>query len=82
MTKCNEKNINTLNCYTSNCIYLITCCRCGLQYVGETVKSLRDRFSGHRAGMKNAFADNVRYNVTYNIMQYNKVTLNKVIITL
>ena len=30
VTKCDDKNINTLNCSTSNCIYLITCCRCGL----------------------------------------------------
>ena len=30
----------------------------GRQYVGETVKSLRDRFSGHKTGMKNPFADN------------------------
>ena len=37
---------------------MITCRRCGVQYVGETVQSLRDRFSGHRAGMKNPFADN------------------------
>ena len=58
MTKGNDKNINTLNCSTSNCIYLITCCRYRLQYVGETVQSLRDGFSGHRAGMKNPFADN------------------------
>ena len=58
VTKCDDKNINTLNCSSSNCIYLITCCRCGLQYVGETVQSLRDGFSGHRAGMKNPFADN------------------------
>ena len=58
MTKCDDKNINTLNCSTFNCIYLITCFRCGLQYVEETVQSLRDRFSGHRAGMKNPFADN------------------------
>ena len=58
VTKCDDKNISTLNCCTSNCIYLITFCRCGLQYVGETVHSLRDRFSGHRAGMKNPFADN------------------------
>ena len=35
-----------------------TCCRCGLQFVGETVQSLRDRFSGHRVGMKNPFPDN------------------------
>ena len=58
LTKCNDKNINTLNCSNSNCIYLITCCRCGLKYVGETVQSLTDRFSGHRTGMKNPFADN------------------------
>ena len=37
---------------------MITCCRFGLQYVGDTVQSLRDRFSGHRTGMKNPFADN------------------------
>ena len=33
VTKCDDKNIKTLNCSTSNCIYLITCCRCGVQYV-------------------------------------------------
>ena len=58
MTKCNDKNINTLNCYTYNCIYFITCCRCGLQYVGKTVQSLRDQLSGHKAGMEDPFADN------------------------
>ena len=58
VTKCNEKNINTLNCSTTNCIYLITYYQCGLQCVGETVQSVRDRFSGHETGMKNPFADN------------------------
>ena len=58
VTKCDDKNMNTLKCSTSNFIYLIICCRCGLQYVGETVQSLRDRFIGHRAGMKNPLADN------------------------
>ena len=57
VTECNDKNISTLNYSTYNCIYLINCCRCGLQYVGETVQSLRDRFTGHRTGMKNSFAD-------------------------
>ena len=53
VTKCEDKNINTLGCFTSNCTYLIKNCRCGLQYVGETVQSLRERFSGHRTGIKN-----------------------------
>ena len=37
---------------------MITCCRCGLQDVGEAVQSLRDRFSGYMVGMKNPCADN------------------------
>ena len=39
-------------------MYLISCCRYGFYYVGETVQSLRDRFRGHRTGMKNPFVDN------------------------
>ena len=37
-----------LNCKTKNVIYLITCQKCGYQYVGETECSLRDRMNGHR----------------------------------
>ena len=33
-------------------IYLITCNKCSLQYVGETVQRLNERFTGHRQGMK------------------------------
>ena len=58
VTKCDDKNINTLNCSTSNCVRFITCYRCGLQYAGETVQSLRARFNGHRTGIQNPFADN------------------------
>ena len=58
MAKCNDKNPNTLNCSTSKCVCLTTCCRRILQYVGETVQSPRGRFSGHRTGIKNPFADN------------------------
>ena len=58
VTKLNYKHINTLNCSSSNCIYLITCCICGLQYAEETVQCLRDRFSGHRTDMKNPFTAN------------------------
>ena len=57
MTKCSDIN-SILSRSTSNGIYSIVCCRRGLQYVGETVQYLRDRFSGHRTGMKNPFACN------------------------
>ena len=36
------------SCKSSNVIYLITCRRCGLQYVGETGQPLHMRMNGHR----------------------------------
>lgn len=33
---------------SKNCIYLITCKRCGIQYVGETGNTLLTRFTQHR----------------------------------
>ena len=40
----------SLNCHTSNVIYLITCEQCFLQYVGETVQKLNERFNLHKTG--------------------------------
>ena len=42
-----EKNVN---CHSSNCIYLMTCNNCNLQYVGETVQKLNIRQAKHTAG--------------------------------
>ena len=36
------------SCKSSKVIYLITCRRCGLQYVGETGQALHMRTNGHR----------------------------------
>lgn len=36
------------NPHTRNCVYLITCSKCGAQYVGETKNSLLVRFTQHR----------------------------------
>lgn len=33
--------------HTKNCVYLITCSRCGAQYVGQTGNSLLQRFTQH-----------------------------------
>ena len=52
-------NTTTLNCSSTNCIYLITCTKCKLQYVGETVQTLRNRFSTHRQGMKDSDKDHM-----------------------
>lgn len=37
-----------LNCESHNIIYLITCTKCGIQYVGKTETSLAIRFSRHK----------------------------------
>ena len=42
-----------IDCNFPNVIYLITCNKCSLQYVGETVCKLNARFGGHRKGIKN-----------------------------
>ena len=42
----------TTNCSTKNIIYLITCKKCGIQYVGETSQALRSRFNNHRNRLK------------------------------
>lgn len=36
-----------VNCHSSNVVYLITCLKCALQYVGETSQKLNERFAFH-----------------------------------
>ena len=38
----------SMDCNTKNVIYLISCTRCGVQYVGETGQKLRNRINNHR----------------------------------
>ena len=46
-------NQPTMTCDTDNVIYLISCGRCGIQYVGETSQILRKRMNNHRNRLKN-----------------------------
>ena len=39
---------DVLTCATKNVIYLISCKKCGIQYVGETSQALRNRMNNHR----------------------------------
>lgn len=41
-----------LSCDSSNIIYLISCSRCGIQYVGETSQKLNLRMNNHRAAIR------------------------------
>ncbi len=40
------------NCASSDIIYLVTCKKCRIQYVGETGQTLRGRFNNHRSCIK------------------------------
>lgn len=44
--------LNDLACKCRNVIYLITCKKCSIQYVGMTTQTLRDRFYQHRHAIK------------------------------
>ena len=41
--------IYTLNCNSKNVVYLITCKKCGIQYVGSTTTAFRTRFNNHKS---------------------------------
>ena len=41
-----------LDCKSNNIIYLITCKKCGYQYVGETTQEFSKRLNGHRKSVR------------------------------
>lgn len=41
-----------LTCKSSNIVYLITCKKCGIQYIGETGRPLRDRVNNHISNIR------------------------------
>ena len=44
-----KTNINTMvSCSSKNIIYLLGCKKCPQQYIGESERSLRERFVEHR----------------------------------
>ena len=53
------KSFKISNCNSRNLIYLIHCDSCGAQYVGETGRTLRERFNGHRADVRLSKRTNV-----------------------
>ena len=55
VTKRTYKVINLneiLSCNSKNIIYLVTCNRCKIQYVGETKNMLKTRMNKHRSDIK------------------------------
>lgn len=44
---------DNFNCSSSNIIYVISCLKCKLLYVGQTGRQLRERLNNHRSDIKN-----------------------------
>ena len=42
-----------VNCQTKNIVYCITCAKCNIQYIGESERTLQERFSEHRGYVVN-----------------------------
>ena len=42
-----------VNCQTKNIVYCITCAQCNIQYIGESERTLQERFSEHRGYVVN-----------------------------
>ena len=45
------KIFSTVNCKSSNVIYILECSVCGLQYVGESKQPFHKRLNGHRSDL-------------------------------
>ena len=43
-----------VNCKTKNIIYCITCKKCKIQYIGESERTVKERFSEHLGYVNNA----------------------------
>ena len=49
-----RKEINvSANCQTKNCIYMLVCRKCPQQYIGETERSIKERFLEHKGYVRN-----------------------------
>ena len=46
--------MKNISCRSSNVIYCISCIRCGMQYVGQTLLRLTERFAGHQHSIREA----------------------------
>lgn len=63
-------------CSARNLIYLITCTKCELQYIGETGDTLRNRLNNHRSDIKNKkqTAVGVHFNTLHHTMRDISIT--------
>ena len=52
-SKCTVDINTSVNCQTKNILYCISCDKCSLQYIGESERTLKERFSEHKGYVVN-----------------------------
>lgn len=67
---------DNITCGSSNLVYLITCRRCRIQYVGETGRPLHDRVTDHRSAIK--LKRNTPIGVHFNLPNHSALDLKVV----
>jgi hypothetical protein len=63
VTETEHNCMKNISCRSSNLIYAITCTRCGIQYVGQTMLRIKDRFVHH-------FHDIITCNLDKNVSKH------------
>ena len=53
VTRTTHESKTNITCNSSNLIYCMTCLKCRKQYVGQTLRPIKDRFRGHFGKIKN-----------------------------
>ena len=65
-----------MNCQSKHVVYLITCTKCNLQYIGETGQQLKDRLIHHLSDIKTKKASTI--SIHFNSPSHSKLDLNVV----
>ena len=52
-SKCTVDINTSVNCQAKNILYCISCDKCSLQYIGESERTLKERFSEHKGYVVN-----------------------------
>ena len=85
MTSKDEPSMKKISCRSSNLIYCITCKVCGMQYVGQTMRRLRNRFYNHYFHIRESTQDkavsrhmsdnnhNTNWNFSISVLEFIKV---------
>lgn len=66
-----------MNCDSSFIVYALEC-KCGLQYVGRTSRTLREHMNKHRFNITNGYTKHSHNTLFYHNCDYKKFTITPI----